>query len=287
MLNPKSILLEHGLSISKIFCCPQRNDIIDELFLDYSLTNSEEEINWNILSSANIDSREEKDSFYENSNLIRNSNESSPKTRYFHLSKNKKINRGKRGRHIIKKNNSSKPRKEHKNTSFDNLLRKIQVHFLNFLINLCNDALNTEFDNFPFSFKLINTLTKESINSTKFNEFKEKTIIYFLKLDISSKYKRFKISHNKNLLQNEKIKNSQWLNGLFNMKYIELFNYYYNDRFPLNKLIFNNKIINISKKTKSFYYLLEKNKNIRTELINASIDVFGFGFRPFSILYAK
>ena len=287
MLNPKSILLEHGLSISKIFCYPRENDIIDELFLDYSLTNSEEEINWNILSSANIDSREEKDSLYENSNLIKNSNESSPKTRYFHLSKNKKINRGKRGRHIIKKNNSSKPRKEHKNTSFDNLLRKIQVHFLNFLINLCNDALKTEFDNFPFSFKLINTLTKESINSTKFNEFKEKAIIYFLKLDISSKYKKFKISHNKNLLQNEKIKNSQWLNGLFNMKYIVLFNYYYNDRFPLNKLIFNNKIINISKKTKSFYYLLEKNKNIRTELINASIDVFGFGFRPFSILYVK
>ena len=71
------------------------------------------------------------------------------------------------------------------------------------------------------------------------------------------------------------------------MKYIELFNYYYNDWFPLNKLIFNNKIINISKKTKSFYYLLEKNKKIRTELINASIDVFGFGFRPFSILYVK
>ena len=287
MLNPKSILLEHGLSISKIFCCPQRNDIIDELFLDYSLTNSEEEINWNILSSANIDSREEKDSFYENSNLIRNSNESSPKKRYFHLSKNKKINKGKRGRHIIKKNNSLKPRKEHKNTSFDNLLRKIQVHFLNFLINLCNDALKTEFDYFPFSFKLINSFTKESINSTKFNEFKEKTIIYFLKLDISSKYKRFKISHNKNLLENEKIKNSQWLNDLFNMKYIELFNYYYNDRFPLNKIIYNNKTINISKKTKSFYYLLEKNKKIRTQLINVSIDVFGFGFRPFSILYVK
>ena len=71
------------------------------------------------------------------------------------------------------------------------------------------------------------------------------------------------------------------------MKYIVLFNYYYNDRFPLNKLIFNNKIINISKKTKSFYYLLEKNKKIRTELINATIDVFGFGFRLFSILYVK
>ena len=58
MLNPKSVLLEHGLAISKIFCYPQRNDFIDELFLDYSLTNSEEEINWNILSSANIDSKD-------------------------------------------------------------------------------------------------------------------------------------------------------------------------------------------------------------------------------------
>ena len=114
-------------------------------------------------------------------------------------------------------------------------------------------------------------------------EFKEKTINDLLHLDISSKYKRFKKTHNKNLLKNEKIKNSKWLNDLFNIKYIELFNDYYNDRFPLNKKIFKNKIIILTKNTKNFYYLLEQNKDIRKELINTSIDVFGFGFKPFSI----
>ena len=97
-------------------------------------------------------------------------------------------------------------------------------------------------------------------------EFKEKTINDLLHLDISSKYKRFKKTHNKNLLKNEKIKKSKWLNDLFNIKYIELFNDYYNDRFPSNKKIFKNKII-LTKNTKNFYYLLEQNKDIRKELI--------------------
>ena len=193
-----------------------------------------------------------------------------------------KDKKGKRGRKIKKENNSLEKRKTHKKTDFDNLLRKIQVHFLNFLIDFCNEALKTEFDNFPFSFKRIKANTKEKINSKNVTEFKEKTINDLLHLDISSKYKRFKKSHNKNLLKNEKIKNSKWLNDLFNIKYIELFNDYYNDRFPSNKKIFKNKII-LTKNTKNFYYLLEQNKDIRKELINTSIDVFGFGFKPFSI----
>ena len=234
MSNRISILLEQGLPISQILFSHKRNDIIESTFLNDSLVNSEDEINYAKLFSADIELEEEKDLFFESENSIQKYNKSSVKN-IFNLSKNKKImkdKKGKRGRKIKKENNSLEKRKTHKKTDFDNLLRKIQVHFLNFLIDFCNEALKTEFDNFPFSFKRIKANTKEKINSKNVTEFKEKTINDLLHLDISSKYKRFKKSHNKNLLKNEKIKNSKWLNDLFNIKYIELFNDYYNDRFP-------------------------------------------------------
>lgn len=284
MSNRISILLEQGLPISQILFSHQRNDIIESTFLNDSLVNSEDEINYAKLFSADIELKEEKDLFFDSENSIQKYNKSSVKN-IFNLSKNKKImkdKKGKRGRKIKKENNSLEKRKTHKKTDFDNLLRKIQVHFLNFLIDFCNEALKTEFVYFPFSFKRIKANTKEKINSKNVTEFKEKTINDLLHLDISSKYKRFKKTHNKNLLKNEKIKNSKWLNDFFNIKYIELFNDYYNDRFPSNKKIFKNKII-LTKNTKNFYYLLEQNKDIRKELINTSIDVFGFGFKPFSI----
>ena len=107
------------------------------------------------------------DIFFESENSIQRCDKSSVKN-IFNLSKNKKImkdKKGKRGRKIKKENNSLEKRKTHKKTDFDNLLRKIQVHFLNFLIDFCNEALKTEFDNFPFSFKRIKANTKEKINS--------------------------------------------------------------------------------------------------------------------------
>ena len=51
--------------------------------------------------------------------------------------------RKKRGRPII--GTSKIKKKTHGKCDFDNLERKIQVHFLNFLINFCNDALKLVF----------------------------------------------------------------------------------------------------------------------------------------------
>ena len=41
----------------------------------------------------------------------------------------------------------------HGNDSFDNLQRKIQVDFQNFIINFCNDALKAEYKKARYSFK--------------------------------------------------------------------------------------------------------------------------------------
>ena len=43
----------------------------------------------------------------------------------------------------------------HKSSDFDNVQRKIKVHFLTFLIDFCNDALKMEYAFFPYTFKHI------------------------------------------------------------------------------------------------------------------------------------
>ena len=55
---------------------------------------------------------------------------------------------------------------------------------------------------------------------------------------------------------------------IFSIKYLELFHHYYNDEQPLNELMIFGKEIILSSKTKSFYYLLDKNKNLREDIVN-------------------
>jgi len=55
-------------------------------------------------------------------------------------------NRGRKRR-----KNFNKP--VHKSSDFDNVQRKIKVHFLTFLIDFCNDALKKEYAFFPSTFK--------------------------------------------------------------------------------------------------------------------------------------
>ena len=153
----------------------------------------------------------------------------------------------------------------HRSDSFDNLLRKIQVHFLNFLIDFCNDALRTEYDNFD-SFKQINYRYKERINCSHLKLLKQYSIRDILNIDISEKYKTLRAEQNRILC--EKIESSSiWLDALFQMNFLQLFKYYYNDGKPLNKIYFKEREIFLSPKTKPFYCLLEKNKNLKYEII--------------------
>ena len=63
----------------------------------------------------------------------------------------KKCINKKRGRKAKEKNKN----KFHDNTCVDNLLRKIQIHFFNFVINFCNDAIKEEHPNSKAFFKNI------------------------------------------------------------------------------------------------------------------------------------
>lgn len=286
MNNHRNILLKEGLTLSRIIIYSENNDEIESTFSNNLSTDFKNEINWDLIFPNFINFKDKK--CFQDINIVSKNNNKFPNSeQYFNISKKEKKIKRKRGRQTSKININSKHEKVHKNTDFDNLLRKIQVHFLNFLINFSNDALKNEFSTFPYSFKLINTKTKETIYSKMISELKEKSINFFLKLDISFKFKTFKASHNKDLLENKKIKNSQWLNELFNMDYTELFKHYYNNKNPLKNFEFNNKIIYLSEKTKSFYYLLKNNEKIKQHLIKVVNDVFGLGFRPFSLIDGK
>ena len=198
------------------------------------------------------------ESFKENQNKI--------STNFIVYNYDKKKKRGKPS----KKNNK---KQVHTSAQFDNLQRKIQVHFFTFVIDFCNDALKKEFKFFKKSFKNINYENKTTINYEYNFGLRKLCIKDILSMEISKKYKRYKQSYNKDLLESKE-HSSLWLDKLFQMNYLDLFSYYYNNGNPLDKIMFENEEMKLSEKTKSFYYLLEKNKNLRKNLINTAEIVY-------------
>ena len=138
--------------------------------------------------------------------------------------------------------------KKHGRSDFDNILTKIQVNFINFLINLTNDAVNTE-----FTPDILKNLVINYNNNNKKDS--EQDFFRYINYDIKKK-----IDHNyiTNIFQN-----------------IDVFiKYYYNQLKPLHKIEFQGKTIVISKKTKSFYYLLQKEKVISLLMIDEVKSVY-------------
>ena len=200
-------------------------------------------------------------------NLNKNSNKPTFKKINFIVDKIKKKAKG--GRQGTK--NSKKG--VHDDTRFDNLIRKIQVHFFSFVIAFCNDAYKKVFKYSNESFKNINYENKTTVNFDYTYGLRNLCIKDLLKMKISKKYTRYNEFYNEELL--EKIEcSSQWLDRIFQMNYLKLFNYYYNKGKPLDKIVFENKEVILSNETKSFYYLLEKYKSLRQNLINTVESVY-------------
>ena len=174
----------------------------------------------------------------------------------------------KRGRYCRKENKYE----VHGSDSWDNIERKIQVHFLTFLINFCNDALKAEYEHSKYTFKQINYSNKTNVSHNYIKHLKGCNIKDILNLKISDKYKNYQRNANNDLLN--KVESSDWLDKLFQMNFIELFNYYYNNEKPLNKIIFENKEIFLSYETKSFYFLLKKYKNLRQKIVGVAKNVY-------------
>lgn len=178
----------------------------------------------------------------------------------------KRENKTKRGRQY-----RTKKKKEHKGIDFDNMLVKIQNHYLSFIINFSNDVSATVLGNeYKYSFKNIDRSCKINIKYDYINQIKSEPIQNILKLNINNKYKYFGKNYNSESLHNL-CKKSNWLkNTFFKMNYLELFNYYYNKGNLLKEVNIEGKNIILSKKTKSFSYLIDNNKGQKEYLFNAA-----------------
>ena len=144
----------------------------------------------------------------------------------------------------------------------DNILRKIQVHFLSFLVSFTNDYIDAIFPNIDkkkiLHFKHIDYKYKKTINHESIEKIKTLTIGEILQLEISQKYKTCNKKINQiiynNICQLYPDLKKKYFNILFKEFFIE---YYYNKN---DGFIFINGIkVNLSIKTRAFNTLIQKN----------------------------
>ena len=168
-----------------------------------------------------------------------------------------------------KKRYKESKKAEHTALAPENIITKIQVHYLNFIVSFLNDCvLNTLGDEKTKEFSFLSFNYKEKSNSSKkhLDKMKKSTILDILKnIDISDRYKNY--SKNTNKMNVEALIKNPYFRYIFEKNFLEFFKEYYNEGKPLKEFtIFDKKII-LSEETESFYSLLEENKEQKDHLI--------------------
>ena len=191
----------------------------------------------------------------------------------------------KRGRKKSEKNLYNQ--KYHFSDDFDNILRKIQVSFITFLIRLSNDALKTVFGKeTTYLFKDINYKYKKKINHNYIEYLKKFSLGDILQMDISPKNKILKKDSNK-ITYFKVCNESGELKNLFDKNYLDLFIKYYLSFIDDDKHIMeiDGFKIALSPKTETFSNLLKKNeerkakfKEIVTNVYCSELEDFGKKF---------
>ena len=246
-----------------------KNAPLDNPFVDYEISSSSSESNWIIFPFSQIKITENDDnttdSFNENTETkheIENKVKSDKPVFKTKLGKNK---RGKKSERINKKVHGACDR--------DNILSKIQIHFLNFVIYFLNDCIHKFFKNKRINLKKFNHADKSNSTNEHVNTLKNYTINNLLEvLKISEKYTRFDKDFNKKI--KDKLIQNSWFRKLLDMKYTTLFSYYCNNNQPLNDIFLLDEKIIFSPKTTSFYALLEKNNEYKEEFIELAKRFF-------------
>ena len=198
----------------------------------------------------------------------------------------KRMNRGRKidDNNFKMKGDNKCKRKTHTSNFIDNTLCKLQIHFLNFLVNFSNDAIKTAFgkeqksikDNMSLKFKKIEHGIKRDIKTGTLENLMQNSISYVLKKKISNKYcKLSKIPDYNEQIYNQVIKKSEWLKNLLDMNYLNLFEKYYNQCNPFDSIDFDGKTINFTKETKPFYNLYNKlNLEMKDKIIKIIKDLY-------------
>ena len=198
---------------------------------DFSNTNSLD----NKIEEIKSDKASEKNFSFKNKIIELEENEES-KINLFLTKKYKKKGR-------IKLNDIN--RKTHSKMDDDNVLTKIQVDFLKFLIDITNDVIKPYFGKY---FMPINYSIRKNIKIDHISKLKTSSIKDILQMDISPKYQKYGENFNKKVYDFicQKVnadENLSWIRDFFNIYFF-----------------IGDKKIKFSE-AKPFYYLLEKNKS--------------------------
>ena len=148
--------------------------------------------------------------------------------------------------------------KIHDKYTSDNLLRKVQVHYLNFIFIFLNEIL--EFLCSEQRFLKLSYKFKSNINKKFVKSLKTKTIGDIISTEISDKYKKEGKKHNKNIY--EETKDNKILDKIFSENYLLFFKKIYfksNRKINLREYGLNKNII-LSEKVKMYKDLLENKK---------------------------
>ena len=163
---------------------------------------------------------------------------------------------------------------------FDNNIRKIQNHFLNFVISSLNKVVHSFLNNKKNFFLKFKYSVKRNVNYDFVEKLKKYNIKELLEnLDVSPKYKRI----NKKFEQTKKVKEDNinknnlnylrqhpWFNEFTDKNYLELFSIYYNNE----PIIVNGKEISLTKDIKTFKDLLKSNELYKNKLIETAEILF-------------
>ena len=152
---------------------------------------------------------------------------------------------------------TSETKRVHNASDYDNILRKIQVHYLTFIIYFSNDLIEAFLPkNKELKFKNLDYDIKKPVNHSYVEQLKNKTIGEILQFQASSKNKKFDSTINQTIYQ-KVCELNPFLKNFFQLSYLELFNEYYykNER----KFCIEGINVNISQRTKLFNDLIQKN----------------------------
>ena len=155
----------------------------------------------------------------------------------------------------------SKNAKVHNIFSQDNLLRKIQIHYLNFIISFLNNIIkHLNYDDKKFL--KLNYEFKKNVSKNFFNTLKEKTIGEIITNKISIKYKKHEKNTNDIIYQ--ELKENKVLNKIFEENYLKLFNKFYFKSYKIISLkdYGLDKEFILSNKVKMYKNLLKDNESL-------------------------
>ena len=227
------------------------NDIINDI-KNNNKTKENSKLNVNLLNSNIIEgsNNEEKKQIPKKKKL---------KTLFKLYDKNKNLIQKKRGKKAIKNR-----RIIHTALDDDNILRKIQVHFLTFLVSFTNDYIDTIFPKMKkkdvLHFKNLDYKIKKVINYKSIEKLKNTTIGEILQQQASPKNKSCEGNINKiiyiKICEKCPELNFNYFNKLFKEFFIE---YYYNKNERV--IILNGLSVNLSNRTQGFNELIMKNNS--------------------------